>query len=160
MKFASLFIALFLVTATINASEVLVEGKVYNPSAGYFSVLQGEFKITYINQNTNYGDKVFLKYGYSGGYSTYSQTNHWAQEQKIEMPAVSDYQWSIHFEDEVASRGSFSYNYLDFVIVVTDAYGNEKIIDNGTNGQMMSFYRMDLAIGDNHILRNFYTVKP
>ena len=160
MKFASLFISLLFVAATINASEVLVEGKVYNPSAGYFSVLQGEFKITYINHNTNYGDRVFLKYGYSGGYSSYSQTNHWSQEQKIEMPAVSAYQWSIHFEDEVAARGSYSFSYLDFVIIVTDAYGNEKIVDNGTNGQMMSFYRLDLIVSDNYQPRDFYTVKP
>jgi len=159
MKFASLFISLLFVAATINASEVLVEGKVYNPSAGYFSVLQGEFKITYINHNTNYGDRVFLKYGYSGGYSSYSQTNHWSQEQKIEMPAVSAYQWSIHFEDEVAARGSYSFSYLDFVIIVTDAYGNEKIIENGTGGAQHSFYRLDLNTSHGATLHEYYVVQ-
>ena len=159
MKITSLLIALLFFTATINASEITVEGKVYNPTAGYFSVLRGEFKITYINHNTKYGDRVYLKYGYSGGYSSYGQTNHWAQEQKIEMPAVSDYRWSIHFEDDVAARGSYSYNHLDFVIIVTDSYGNESIVDNGTNGQIMSFYRLDLTHDDSYHPRDFYTVK-
>jgi len=146
------------VVSNVNASgsDIEVDGKVFNPSVGYYSALQGEFIITYVNNNTQYGDRVYLKYGFSGGYSNSGLGNHWAQEKKIEIPAVSDYQWSVKFENTVASRGSFTYESLDFVIIVTDSRGNEKQIDNGTNGTLSTFYRLDLNLGQPSALHYFY----
>ena len=149
-------ITLLIFTATVSASEIYVKGNLYNPTPGYFSTWQSEFEIFYTNYDTKFGDKIYLKYGFSGGFSSHSGNNHWAKEQKIEMRAIADYRWLARFEDEVASRGSYGYDYLDFVIIVTDSRGNEKQIDNGTNGTLSTFYRLDLNLGQPSALHYFY----
>jgi len=158
MKIAHFLITLLIFTATVSASEIYVKGNLYNPTPGYFSTWQSEFEIFYTNYDTKFGDKIYLKYGFSGGFSSHSGNNHWAKEQKIEMRAIADYRWLARFEDEVASRGSYGYDYLDFVIIVTDARDNVKFVDNGTGGAKHSFYRLNLNTGHGATLHEYYVV--
>lgn len=138
-----LFFILFVIlqTFSVSASNISVQGKIYSPTqCHYFWEEYGVFNINYQNKQLPWGTRVKLRYGF---HDKFRVNSYWQHQDEMELNSTAPYTWGGILEKTVAQRGSFYFNYLEFVFQISLPNG-QVYFENGDQSPM-GYYGANLS---------------
>lgn len=133
-------LAVTFLTFAAHAANITALGRSYS-SCSYFTVVQGDAEVTFVDQDLPWGSRVFLVSGVGGVESIFANGDYvsrpleWRERTEIEMKATAPYTWSATRTVALAERGrNAHYDHLQFVVRVELPTG-ENFYDNGNQSR-------------------------
>jgi hypothetical protein len=141
-----LIILLISITSSAFASEIKVSGKAYDSKqCRYYWQSLADFNLSYLNDKLPWGSSVALMYGFHDRF----HNQYWTSQDEIKMNSISSFTWATEISKKVVNqKGSFNYNYLEFVFKIT--LPNGKIIYDNGGLEPMGYYGVPVPYAQCH----------
>lgn len=105
----------------ISVDNVVVEGRAFTHSCGYFSNIESNLSIRFRKDNVEPNTRVFLLYGWGGVENIHNTSFVWRETKEVEMNLLERHVWHFDLTQILSERSSPIFiKDLNFVIRINE----------------------------------------